>query len=73
MCTCPENYIKFTKVVIIRLIVFSEYPGVFVPESEINYDENMNPPSISFYQHANVSSCSLNKQPLSENGKTFPL
>ena len=45
MCCFPEKYIKFLNVSSV-LNCFSEYPGVFVPNVEINYEDDVNLPFI---------------------------
>ena len=51
----------------------SECPGVFVSDAEINCEEYMNLPFLSFNHYKNISSCSLHNQLLPKHGKIFPL
>ena len=47
MCDCPDKYIKFTEWLCV-LNCCSEYTGVFVTDAEINCDEDIDLPFISF-------------------------
>ena len=41
----------------------------FVPDEEMNDEDNFNLTSIRFHHYENISSCYLHKQILPENGK----
>ena len=51
----------------------SEFPGVFVPDEEMNCDEDVDLPFIHLHHKKNVSFFSYHKNPLPDNGKQFPL
>ena len=47
-CDFTDKYIKFSKC--FMCVKFcSEFPGVFVPDEEINYEEDVNLPFIKFH------------------------
>ena len=50
----------------------SEFPGVFVPDVEINDRVGVNLPFIRFHHHKNIISCSLHKQLFHYHVKTCP-
>ena len=52
---------------------FSQFPGVFVTDAEINGEEDVDLPFIYFYRYENIRSFYLHKQILPEHDKTFPL
>ena len=72
MCEFPDKDIKFPKWSCV-LNFCSECPGVFFPEAEINYEEDVNLPSIHFHHYKDISSCYLTEHILPDNGKTCPL
>ena len=72
MCDCPEKYIKVPKWSCV-FFKSSECPGVFVPDTEINDNKDIDILFIRFFRDENVSFCSLHKQLLPENGKTCHL
>ena len=49
---------------------FSKCPGVFVTDAKMDNEDDADLPFIRFYHYENISSCSLHKQPFSDNGKT---
>ena len=71
MCDFTYKNIKFTRWSC-ALNCCSECPSIFVPDSEINCEEDVNLPFINFHHYGNISSCSLHKQILTEHGKYFP-
>ena len=72
MCDFPDKDIKFPEWSYV-LNCCSEFSGVFVPDSEMNDDEDTDLPFIIFYHYGNISSCYFHKHLLIEHGKTFPL
>ena len=72
MCDFPNKYIKLTKFsCVLRCCI--EFPGLFVPDAEINGENYVDLPFIRFYHYENISSCHFHKQILPAHGKTFPL
>ena len=71
MCDCPEKYIKFTKWSCV-LMFCSEFPGLFVNGAEMNGDKDMDLPFICVHEYKKISSCTLHKHILTDNGKTYP-
>ena len=51
----------------------SECPSIFVPDAEINDEDDAYLPFIWFHHYRNIISCSLHKQILPEHGKICPL
>ena len=50
----------------------SECPGVFVPDSEINDEDDADLPLIQFHHYVNIGHFSLHKELLPEHGKKCP-
>ena len=71
MCYCHEKIYKFTKWSCV-VNCCSECSSVFVPDVERNCDKDMNLPFIGFRHYEIFSPCSLQKQLLPDEGKTFP-
>ena len=55
MCDCPEKYTKFPNWSC-ELIFFNECPCVLVPDSEINFVEDVDLPFIHFHHYENIIS-----------------
>ena len=66
MCDFPEKYTKLPKWSCV-LNCCSECPGVFVPDAEINYEDDVNLPFVLFHYYGNISSCSFHKRLLLEH------
>ena len=71
MCDCPDKDIKFPKWSCV-LNYCSECTDVFVPDAEMNFDEDVDLPFIYFCFYQNIISCPLHKNILPEHGKTCP-
>ena len=71
MCDFLEKYIKFPKWSCV-LKFFSEHPGVFVPDAEMNDEDDAYILFIRLHRYKNTSYCSLHKQLLPEHIKTCP-
>ena len=56
-----EKYIKLPKWSCV-LNCFSECPGVFFPDAEMNDEDDTYLPFVRFRHYEDISSCSLNKQ-----------
>ena len=67
-CDFPEKYSKFQKFSCL-LSYFSGYPGLFVPDAEINSEEYVDLPFICNNHFENISSYSFHKHLLSDHGK----
>ena len=72
MCDFTDKYIKSPKWSCV-LNFCSECPGVFVPDAEINFDEDVNLPFNNFHHYKNIISCYYHKQIFPEHGKTCTL
>ena len=71
MCEFPDIYIKFPNwSCVLKFCI--EYPGVFVPDKGMNYEDDANISFILFHHYKNISYCHLHKQLLTEHVKTFP-
>ena len=51
---------------------YSEGPGVFVPNTEMNDEDDVNLPFNRFHIYINITSCSFYKHLFSEHVKTRP-
>ena len=71
MCDFLEKDIKFPKWSCV-LNFCSERPGVFVPDTEMNDEDDAHIILILFHHYNNTISCYLHKQLLPEHVKTFP-
>ena len=60
ICDFTKKYIHLPKWSCV-LNCFCEYPGVLVPDSEINGNKYMDLPFITFHPYYNIISCSLAK------------
>ena len=54
-------------------LIFHQFPGVFVSNSEMTDNKVIDLPSIQFFCYENVSSCLQHKKILTEDGKTCNL
>ena len=73
MCDFTDKDTKFPKCSCM-LNGCSECTGVFVPDTELNGDEDVKLPFIhSFSSLQNIRSCCFHKQVSSDHGKSCPL
>ena len=70
MCDCPDKDIKL-KIGQVFWKKISDCPGVYIPDADINDDEDMELPFICFHRYESFSSCYLNQNFLPDNSKTY--
>ena len=72
LCDYPDKDVRLPKYSCV-LNCCIEFPGVFVTDSKINCDNNMDSPFICSCRYENIISCYLRKYLLPDNVKTYPL